>query len=175
LDYSDAGIMEIRNKWGQIENAYYELNYRIDNNLHLNQNLNSPSNINYAIYKVECNEIFHEFENFVEDDLNFSNALKSFFKFINKMNSIFSIDEGNKEIFPFSYEILKKFMFILGLKINPISEEEKEEIQKLIEKRNSFRKIKNYEESDKIRNKLLNRFNIELMDHNGFTVWKKTK
>jgi cysteinyl-tRNA synthetase len=66
-------------------------------------------------------------------------------------------------------------MFILGLQINPISGEEKEEIQKLIEKRNSFRKIKNYEESDKIRKKLLSRFNIELMDHNGFTVWKKIK
>jgi cysteinyl-tRNA synthetase len=175
LDYTDVGIMEIRNKWGQIENAYYELNYRIDNSFHPKQNLNSPSNINYANYKDECNEIFHEFENFIEDDLNFSNALKSFFKFINKMNSIFSTDEWNKEIFPFSYEILKKFMFILGLQINPISEEEKEEIQKLIEKRNSFRKIKNYEESDKIRNKLLSRFNIELMDHNGFTVWKKIK
>ncbi len=175
LDYSDEGIMEIRNRWGQIENAYYELKYRIDNNLHLNQNLNNPNNINPAIFKNECNEIFHEFENFIEDDLNFSNALKSFLKFINKINNIFSTDEENKEIFLFLYEQLKKFMFILGLKINPISEEEKEEIQKLIEERNSFRKIKNYEESDKIRKKLLNRFDIELMDHNGFTVWKKIK
>ncbi len=175
LDYSDEGIMEIRNRWGQIENAYYELEYRINNNLHLNLNLNNPNNINPAIFKNECNEIFHEFENFIEDDLNLSNALKSFLKFINKINNIFSTDEANKEIFPFLYEQLKKFMFILGLKINPISEEEKEEIQKLIEERNSFRKLKNYEESDKIRNKLLNRFDIELMDHNGFTVWKKIK
>jgi cysteinyl-tRNA synthetase len=175
LDYSDEGIMEIRNKWGQIENAYYELKYRIENNLHLNQISNNPNNINSAIYKDECNEIFHEFENFIEDDLNFSNALKSFFKFINKMNNIFSTDEEYKEIFPFSYEILKKFMFILGLKINPISEGEKEEIQKLIEKRNLLRKVKNYEESDKIRKKLLDGFDIELMDHNGFTVWKKIK
>jgi cysteinyl-tRNA synthetase len=175
LDYSDEGIMEIRNRWGQIENAYYELEYRINNNLHLNLNLNNPNNINPEIFKNECNEIFHEFENFIEDDLNFSNALKSFLKFINKINNIFSTDEANKEIFPFLYEQLKKFMFILGLKINPISEEEKEEIQKLIEERNSFRKLKNYEESDKIRKKLLHRFDIELMDHNGFTVWKKIK
>ena len=101
--------------------------------------------------------------------------MKSFLKFINKINNIFSTDEENKEIFLFLYEQLKKFMFILGLKINPISAEEKEEIQKLIEERNSFRKLKNYKESDKIRKKLLNRFDIELMDHNGFTVWKKIK
>ncbi len=175
LDYSDEVIMEFRNRWVQIENAYYELKYRIDNNLNLNHNLINPKNIEYAIYKDECNEIFYEFESFIEDDLNFSHALKSFFKFINKMNNIFSTDEGNKDIYPFSYELLKKFMFILGLKINPISEEEKEEIQKLIEKRNLFRNIKNYEESDKIRKKLLNKFDIELIDHNGFTVWKKIK
>jgi cysteinyl-tRNA synthetase len=175
LDYSDEGIIEIRSKWGQIENAYYELKYRIDNNLHLNQSLNDPNNINLAIFKNECNEIFHEFENFIENDLNFSNALKSFLKFINKVNNIFSTDEGNKEIFIFLYEQLKKFMFILGLKINPIPEEEKEEIQKLIEERNSFRNLKNYKESDKIRKQLLNMFDIELIDHNGFTVWKKSK
>src|SRR6476469_5160255 len=99
LDYSDEGIMEIRSKWGQIENAYYELKYRIDNNLHLNQNLNDLNNINPAIFKNECNEIFHEFENFIENDLNFSNALKSFLKFINKVNNIYSADEMNKEIF----------------------------------------------------------------------------
>jgi cysteinyl-tRNA synthetase len=175
LDYSDEGIMEIRNRWGQIENAYYELEYRINNNLHLNLNLNNPNNINPAIFKNECNEIFHEFENFIENDLNFSNALKSFLKFINKVNNIFSTDEWNKEIFIFLYEQLKKFMFILGLKINPIPEEEKEEIQKLIEERNSFRNLKNYKESDKIRKQLLNMFDIELIDHNGFTVWKKSK
>ena len=33
LDYSDETIIEIRNKWMLIENAYYELKYRIDNNI----------------------------------------------------------------------------------------------------------------------------------------------
>ena len=65
------------------------------------------------------------------------------------------------------------YIFILGLNINAISEEEKDEIQKLIEKRNRFRNIKNYDESDKIRRELLNKFDIELIDHRGFTVWKK--
>ena len=175
MDYSEETITEMRNKWGQIENAYYEIKYRIDNNLHSYQNSNNPPTFKYAVFKDECTDIFNEFENFIEDDLNFSNALTSFFKFINKMNNIISIEVGNKEVFFFSYELLKKFMFNLGLKINAVSQKEKDEIQKLIEKRNGFRNIKNYEESDKIRNDLLNKFDIELIDHSGFTVWKKIK
>jgi cysteinyl-tRNA synthetase len=66
-------------------------------------------------------------------------------------------------------------MFILGLKINPISEKEKDEIQLLVEKRNQFRNNKNYQESDKIRRELSNNHGIELIDHKGFTVWKKIK
>ena len=172
LDYSDETITEIHNKWGQIENAYYELTYRIDNNIGSNQNYTTTT-INYALFKDECSSYFKEFENFIEDDLNFSNALTCLFKFINKMNNVFSKDIGNKELFLFSFELLDKFMFILGLNINTISQEEKDEIQKLIEKRNKFRNNKNYEESDKIRRELLNKFDIELIDHRWFTVWKK--
>jgi cysteinyl-tRNA synthetase len=64
-------------------------------------------------------------------------------------------------------------MFILGLKIHPISTKEKEIIQNLIEKRNAYRKNKNYIESDKIRKEILNEYKIELIDHKNFTSWKK--
>jgi cysteinyl-tRNA synthetase len=64
-------------------------------------------------------------------------------------------------------------MFILGLKIDPISMREKEIIQKLIEKRNFYRKNKNYIESDKIRKEILNDYKIELIDHKNFTSWKR--
>ena len=64
-------------------------------------------------------------------------------------------------------------MFVLGLKINAVSEKEKDEIQGLMEKRNRFRKNKNYGESDRIREVLLREFDVELIDHKDFTVWKK--
>jgi cysteinyl-tRNA synthetase len=174
LDYSDEIIFEIHNKWSQIEHVYYELTYRIDNNIKLDQTF-TTSTFDHTVFKNECSLIFKEFENFIEDDLNFSNTLTSLFKFINKMNNIFSTDQGDREIFSFSYELLEKFMFILGLKIIPISEKEKAEIQTLIEKRKHFRNNKNYQESDKIRRELSNNFGIELIDHKGFTVWKKIK
>ena len=64
-------------------------------------------------------------------------------------------------------------MFIIGLKVSQVSKQEFEEIEEQIYKRNMFRSEKNYLESDKIRLKLADRFNIELIDHKGFTLWKK--
>jgi cysteinyl-tRNA synthetase len=174
LDYSDETIIEIRNKWSQIEHVYYELTYHIDNNIKSDPT-STKSTFDINGFKNDCRLILKEFENFIEDDLNFSNALTSFFKFINKMNNIISMEIHDKEIFSFSNQLLEKFMFILGLKINPISEKEKDEIQLLVEKRNQFRNNKNYQESDKIRRELSNNHGIELIDHKGFTVWKKIK
>jgi cysteinyl-tRNA synthetase len=171
LDYSDETIIETRNKWMLIENAYYELKYRIDNDIK-SPNKYSPY-FDPCVFKDECSVYFEEFENFIEDDLNFSNALTSFFKFINKINNIFSTGEADKEVFLFAHALLEKFMFVLGLKIDAVSEKEKKEIQELMEKRNRLRKNKNYEESDRVREELSKKFDVELIDHKGFTVWKK--
>jgi cysteinyl-tRNA synthetase len=171
LDYSDETIIEIRNKWMHIENAYYELKYRIDNNIASSQK--HSTFFDSIVFKNECGAYFKEFENFIEDDLNFSNALTSFFKFINKTNNIFSMVEADREIFLFAQGLLERFMYILGLKVDAVSEKEKAEIQGLMEKRNTFRKNKNYEESDRIREVLLREFDVELIDHKDFTVWKK--
>ena len=172
LDYTNESIDEIQNKWSQIENAYFELKYRIDNNVGLY--INNPK-YKPETFKSECIAMYDEFEKFFEDDLNFSNALTSFFKFINKINNMLLAESFTRELSSFIFDLLEKFMFILGLKITEVSEKEKSIIEKLIENRNAFRKNKNYEESDKIRKELLSKYNIELIDHKDFTVWKKVK
>ncbi len=169
LDYSEGIIEEIKTRWGQIENAYYVLKYRIDNDL---QYAHNPK-FDYSVFKSECIGHYEEFEGFIEEDLNLSNALTSFFKFINKINSIFSIEVADKEKSYFIYELLEKFMFALGLKIAPDLDKDKDKIQELIKKRDTFRNYKNYEAADEIRKELLTKFNVELIDHKGFTVWKK--
>jgi cysteinyl-tRNA synthetase len=171
LDYSEEAINEIKIKWGQIENAYFESKFRVDNN----QQYSCWPNFDYSGFKNECSKYYKEFENYVEDDLNFSNALTSFFKFIGKINSIFSSEVEDKEIFIFIYELLTKFMYIIGLRFDSVTAEEKIEIQEYINKRNDFRNSKNYKVADEIRQELLNKFNVDLIDHNGFTVWKKIK
>ena len=53
-----------------------------------------------------------------------------------------------------------------------ISEQEIDEIEEQIYQRNLHRSQKNYKESDKIRSELTKKFNVELIDHKGFTLWK---
>jgi cysteinyl-tRNA synthetase len=174
LDYSKEAIDEIQNKWSQVENAYFELKYRIDKNVGSFPIKSSTYNLEFL--KSECDVIYDEFEKFLEDNLNFANASTCFFKFINKINTLLvTADSFTKELATFAFKILEKFMYILGLKITEVSEEEKPIIEKLIESRNTFRKNKNYVESDKIRKELLTQHNIELIDHKDFTVWKKIK
>ena len=53
-----------------------------------------------------------------------------------------------------------------------ISQQEIDEIEEQIYQRNLYRSQKNYKESDKIRSELTKKFNVELIDHKGFTLWK---
>ena len=61
---------------------------------------------------------------------------------------------------------------ILGLKIPEITESEKGEIDELIKNREEYRKEKQFEKADEIRDKL-NEMNIELIDHKNRTIWMK--
>jgi cysteinyl-tRNA synthetase len=59
---------------------------------------------------------------------------------------------------------------ILGLSIPGITDEKKEEVNQMIKKREEARKEKQFEEADKIRDRL-NEMNVELIDHKGKTIW----
>ena len=61
---------------------------------------------------------------------------------------------------------------ILGLYIPKISQEQKREVDNMIEAREKLRQEKQFEEADKIRNQL-NEMNIELIDHKQKTIWMR--
>ena len=63
-------------------------------------------------------------------------------------------------------------MKILGLQIPEMTEEKKQEVDNLIQNREKFRKEKQFEKADEIRDEL-NELNIELIDHKGKTIWMK--
>jgi len=63
-------------------------------------------------------------------------------------------------------------MKILGLVIPEITLEEKQQIDKMIADREIFRKEKQFEKADQIRDKL-NEMNVVLVDHKKRTVWMK--
>jgi cysteinyl-tRNA synthetase len=53
-----------------------------------------------------------------------------------------------------------------------MTEDKKQEIDNLIQNREKFRKEKQFEKADEIRDEL-NELNIELIDHKEKTIWMK--
>lgn len=116
----------------------------------------------------------------LNDDMNTSKALASIDEYISLSNDAFDKEPKNKNL---KKEIIASIEFIdsiLGVGSKDayvyfqfgISEDEKNTIEDLIEKRNSAKKEKNFELSDKIRDEL-KEMNISLMDSAQGTLWEK--
>ncbi|RLJ00687.1 MAG: cysteine--tRNA ligase [Candidatus Aenigmatarchaeota archaeon] len=98
-------------------------------------------------------------ENFLKNlnnDLNTPEALAVVFDFINKINKFIFDKTLVKEEMVKCIETMLWFDKVLGLKLEEFLEEAEisEEIKKLVEKREDFRREKNFEGADKIRDKL---------------------
>jgi len=169
IDYSDNILLELKNKWRQIANAFHELEFRTRNNMSSSQV--EPNN---EIDEVELSGYYQEFRKELENDLNFSLAMTAFYKFINKLNNVLTTNDWLTASFlNNSNETLKQFLNIIGLKIRNVDEAQRIEIEALIEKRNTLRKNKEYNRSDIVRSQIETIYNIELIDHKNFTFWKK--
>ena len=124
--------------------------------------------INSIVEKISA-----EFDNAIEDDFNTHLALSAFFQLVKEDQTRLAAKNnlGSKD----AQTIKTKFeemLEILGLVIPKITENKKQEINKLILDREQFRKEKQFEQADKIRDKL-NEMNVELIDHKGKTVWMR--
>ena len=158
IDYSEELLKENLTKWRQVETCYYEL---------IHANSESHEEINQMIKKIGI-----EFDNALEDDFNTHLALSAFFQLSKECNRLAAEEKlGKKDAENIKTE-LKRMLEILGLTIPEMTENEKQEIDELIANREQFRKEKQFEEADKIRDKL-NEMNVELIDHKEKTIWKK--
>ncbi|MDH3794726.1 MAG: cysteine--tRNA ligase, partial [Nitrosopumilus sp.] len=113
-----------------------------------------------------------EFNNALEDDLNTHLALSAFFQLVKETNRLAADERLGKENAHIIKIELKRMLKILGLRIPDITEDEKQKIDELIRNREQFRKEKQFEDADKIRDKL-NEMNIELIDHREKTIWMR--
>jgi len=116
----------------------------------------------------------------LNDDLNTSKALAFIDEFISSSNDTLDNEPKNKAL---KKEIIANIEFlndILGIGYQNaysyfqfgISDDEKIEIENLIEKRTQAKKEKNFELSDNIRDELT-KLNISIMDSASGTLWEK--
>ena len=158
IDYSEELLKENFIKWRQVETCYYEL-------IHANSENNEK--VNSIIEKTRT-----DFDNALNDDLNTHLAVSAFFQLVKETNRLAAEEKlGKKDakIIKDKFEIMLK---ILGLQIPKLTESEKKEIDELILNREKLRSEKQFEDADRIREKL-NEMNIDLIDHKGKTIWMK--
>jgi len=158
IDYSEDLLKEHLTKWRQVETCYYELIHAICKN---------REEINPLIEKTGA-----EFDNALENDFNTHLALSAFFQLVKEANR-FAAEEklGKADALIIKTEI-ERMLEILGLTIPEMIENEKQKIDDLIASREQLRKEKQFEDADKIRDKL-NEMNVELIDHKENTIWMK--
>ncbi|MGY5148220.1 MAG: cysteine--tRNA ligase [Candidatus Nitrosopumilus sp. bin_7KS] len=158
IDYSEELLKENLTKWRQVETCHYEL---------IHANNEKSEEINEFVSKTGM-----EFDTALNRDFNTHLALSSFFQLVKETNRLAAEEKlgiNNSKIIK---EELKRMLEILGLEIPKITDDQKEEIDKLIIDREKARSEKQFEDADKIRDKL-NEMNIELIDHKGKTIWMR--
>ena len=158
IDYSEELLKENLTKWRQVETCHYEL---------IHANNETGEEINEFVTKIGM-----EFDTALNDDFNTHLALSAFFQLAKETNRLAAEEKLGLNNSKTIKEELKRMLGILGLKIPEITDNQKEEIDKLIIDREKARNGKQFEDADKIRDKL-NEMNIELIDHKEKTIWMR--
>ena len=158
IDYSEDLLKENLTTWRQAETCYYELIHTISEN---------REEVNQTIEKIGT-----EFNSALDDDFNTHLALSAFFQLVREANRLAAEEKLGKEDAQIIKAEFERMTEILGLTIPKMTENEKQEIDNLIESREQFRKEKQFGDADKIRDKL-NEMNVELIDHKDRTIWMK--
>lgn len=160
IDYSEELLKENLIRWRQVETAYYEM-------IMSEEGDGSTSETSSLVSDCRI-----EFDSSLDVDFNTANAISAFFRLVKGINRIAAAEQMTKEIAQIVLPEFERMTDILGLKVQKVTEHEKQTISNLIKKRNELRAQKQYQEADKIRTQI-SQMNIVLLDHKDKTIWMK--
>ena len=159
IDYSERLLKENTAKLRQIESCYYQLRLA-----------EAPSTNSTADKFV--NGCKNEFDLALNNDFNTPLALTAYYKLIREVNILSEKEEITQNSAKIILQEFERMSDILGIQIVKVTDEEKNQINEMIKKRDKYRVEKNYLEADIIRDKIAER-NIIFLDHKNKTVWVK--
>ena len=159
IDYTEELLKENLIRLRQIETCYYELR--------LAEQTQETEDISSLLRETR-----EKFDTALNDDFNTSLGLSVFFNMIKTINSLAAEEKITKKIAERALPVLEYMLDVLGIKIQTVSDEEIESVFKLINKRETLREEKQFEEADKIRDQIAG-MGISLIDHKNKTLWMK--
>jgi len=161
LDYSEKLLDESSHKWRQIETCACELRFAIGNHGYIKE------------VEQLSDQTMKAFESAMEDDLNTSLAFTVFLRLVTELNRYAAEEKLTADMSKIASVIFNNIMSVLGLRVSEADDREKKEIENFISMRDQLRRQKKFDESDKIRNKLVDEYSVELIDHKKRTIWSK--
>jgi cysteinyl-tRNA synthetase len=161
MDYNDEILYESLQKWRQIEHCIYELK--------------TTKNVSAEMDEFEnkCNNYLNDFMSVLDSNLNTASAITTFLKLVSYINNVSSSEKLTTAMSNKAIPIINIIMNIMGVKITEVDIDTKKEIEKMIDQRNKLRDQKKFKDADKLRNKILELYDVELTDHSMYTSWKK--
>ena len=121
--------------------------------------------------EVEVLEYVKKYENSMEDDFNTADAIAAIFELVKFANT--KANENSTSVFvQYLFDTIVHLSDVLGLIVNKEAEILDEEIEKLIEERQTARKEKNFKRADEIRDELA-AMGIILKDTREGVQWKR--
>ena len=159
IDYTEDLLKENLIRLRQIETCYYELR--------LAEESQETEDISSLL-----EESREKFDAALNDDFNTSLGLSVFFNMIKTINSLAAEEKITKKIAEQALPVLEYMLEVLGIEIQTVSDEEIESVFELINKRETLRGEKQFEEADKIRDQIAG-LGISLIDHKNKTLRMK--
>ena len=159
IDYTEELLKENLIKWRQLETCYYELR--------LADSTNESGNIENGILDSR-----QRFDRALENDFNTSLALTEFFNMIKIINGLAAEGRITENIANTVMPIVEYMLDVLGLNVIKATNDEIKSVFELIQKRETYRKNKQFKEADAVRN-TISAMGIYLIDHKDRTLWMK--
>ena len=159
IDYTEDLLKENLIRLRQIETCYYELR--------LAEQQRESEDISSLLQESRT-----EFDEALNDDFNTPLGLTVFFNMIKMINSFAAKEKITKDMSEQALPVLEYMLEVLGIKVQTVTDDEIKSIFELINKRETFRVEKQFEEADKIRDQIAG-LGISLIDHKNRTLWMK--
>ncbi len=162
LDFHEQALDQAENALSKIRNFYTAL-LEINNTSPFDEHLQAMSD-----------ELIESFQKNLENDLDVEGFLVDFYAFIKEVNSLNSQGKIAQQQALQIVEMLNKIDRVLGFIVPDTDQQQAQQIDELIKQRNIARAGKNYQLADQIRDRLLNEFQVQILDKSASeTVWRK--
>ncbi|GAY72613.1 cysteinyl-tRNA synthetase [Lentilactobacillus kosonis] len=163
IQYNDASIQEAKSNLKKLQNAYENLNYRLDD----------ATGGNDPKIDQEIRQVVAEFIDSMDDDFNVQNGIATVYELAKLANNYVQGKDVQKDTINLFLKNLQELSLIFGVTFHK-AELDDAEILALIDERNQARKNKDFIRSDEIREELTLK-GIVLEDTPQGTRYRKEK